>query len=70
MKRIVIVLTVIVILVAAGFTYWVYRDLHRRVSHAKSGQFIEINRGSSPSAVVKKLSAEGIIKNKWPICFT
>ena len=67
MKRIVIVLTVIVVLAAAGTAQWVYRDLHRRVSHAKSGQFIEINRGSSPSTVVKKLSGEGIIRNEWPI---
>ena len=37
------------------------------MNHSKSGQFIEINRGSSPSAVVKKLSSEGIIKNEWPI---
>ena len=67
MKRIVIVLTVIVVLAAAGTAQWVYRDLHRRVSHARTGQFIEINRGSSPSTVVKKLSGEGIIKNEWPI---
>lgn len=67
MKRILLVLIVIVILVAGAACFWIYRDLHRPVNHAKSGQFIEISRGSSPAAVIRKLNNEGIIKNEWPL---
>ena len=67
MKRILIVLLIVVLLAAAGFSVWVYRDLHRPVQHAKSGQFIEIPRGSSPATVVRKLNQEGILKSEWPL---
>jgi UPF0755 protein len=67
MKRIAIIIVVVLVLVAGGATHWVYRDLHSRVSHPKSGQFIEVSRGSSPAAVIKKLSSEGIIKHEWPV---
>ena len=48
-------------------TAWTYSDLHKPFSHRKSGQYIEIPKGSSPSAVVKKLASEGIIKHEWPL---
>jgi len=67
MKRIAIIIAAVLGLVAAGTTVWVYRDLHHRVSHPRSGQFIEVSRGSAPAAVIKKLSNEGIIKHEWPI---
>ncbi len=46
---------------------WIYSDLHKPVTHAKTGQYIEIPKGSSPSAIVNKLAAEGVIKNEWPL---
>ena len=46
---------------------WIYSDLRKPITHDKSGQYIEIPRGSSPSAIVKKLAAEGIIKHEWPL---
>lgn len=67
MKRILIVAIVIVVLGAGATSFWIYRDLHKRVSHSRSGQFIEITRGSSPATVIRKLSNEGIIKNEWPV---
>src|SRR6185503_14044923 len=67
MKRIAIIIAAVLGLVAASTTVWVYRDLHHRVSHPRSGQFIEVSRGSAPAAVIKKLSNEGIIKHEWPI---
>ena len=67
MKPIAIIIVAVLVLVAAGATRWVYRDLHRRVSHPRSGQFIEVSRGSSPATVIKKLSNEGIIKHEWPV---
>ncbi|MGI8733166.1 MAG: endolytic transglycosylase MltG [Pyrinomonadaceae bacterium] len=67
MKRILIVAIVIVVLGAGATAVWIYEDLNRRVQHSRSGQFIEITRGSSPATVIRKLNNEGVIKNEWPV---
>jgi UPF0755 protein len=67
MKKIALILLAVVVLVGGAFSIWVYRSLHQPVVHARSGQYVEINRGTAPSAVIKKLSHEGIIKNEWPV---
>ncbi|HEU4480042.1 MAG TPA: endolytic transglycosylase MltG [Pyrinomonadaceae bacterium] len=67
MKRIFIILLALVILFSAASSFWIYRTLHQPLQHSKSGQFIEISRGSTPAAVVRKLTQEGIIKTEWPV---
>ena len=67
MKRIFIILIALVILVAGVSSFWIYRSLHQPVQHSKSGQFIEISRGSTPAAIVRKLTQEGILKTEWPV---
>jgi UPF0755 protein len=67
MKRLLLLLLILVLLTAGGLVAWAYSDLHKPVSHRKTGQYVEIQKGSSPSAVVKKLAAEGIIKHEWPL---
>jgi UPF0755 protein len=57
-----------VILLAGGAAgAWVYSDLRQPINHNKSGQYIEIPKGSSPSAIIKKLTAEGVLKHEWPL---
>ncbi len=67
MKRIFLAILFLGLVTAAVMTAWTYSDLHKPFSHRKSGQYIEIPKGSSPSAVVKKLASEGIIKHEWPL---
>ncbi len=67
MKKILIALLAIIILAGAGAGWWVYSDLRQPISHNKSGQYIEIPKGSSPAAIIKKLAAEGILKSEWPL---
>ena len=67
MKRLIILIIVVLVLAVAGLGAWTYSDLHKPVAHAKTGQYIEIPKGSSPSAIIKKLAAEGVIKNEWPL---
>ena len=67
MKKILIALLAVILVAGAAAGWWVYSDLRQPISHNKSGQFIEIPKGSSPSAIVKKLAAEGILKNEWPL---
>ena len=67
MKRLIILIIVVALLAIAGLGGWVYYDLRKPVTHAKTGQYIEIPKGSSPSAIIRKLSAEGVLKNEWPL---
>ena len=67
MKRILLALLLLILITASASAIWAYRDLHTPVQHTKHGQYVEIPRGSSPTAVVSKLADEGIIKHKWPL---
>lgn len=67
MKRILLIVSLVILVIAAVGAVWVYRDLHTPIRHSKQGHYVEIPRGSSPTAVVSKLAAEGIIKHKWPL---
>ena len=67
MKRLILVIIAVVLLAGAASGAWIYSDLRKPIAHNKSGQYIEIPRGSSPSSIVKKLAAEGIIKHEWPL---
>ena len=66
-KRFALILLVVVVLASGAFTFWIYRSLRQPVVHSRSGQFIEIQRGTAPGSVIRKLSHEGIIKNEWPV---
>ena len=67
MKRLIILVLAIILLAGVASGAWIYSDLHKPVSHDKSGQYIEIPKGSSPSAIIKKLVAEGVLKHEWPL---
>ena len=67
MKRLIILIIVVGLLAAAAVGAWTYRDLHTPTTHTKTGQYIEIPKGTSPSAIVSKLVAEGVIKHEWPL---
>ncbi|HEX3282417.1 MAG TPA: endolytic transglycosylase MltG [Pyrinomonadaceae bacterium] len=67
MKRILLIVFLLLLVLAGGATAWAYRDLHTPARHNKHGQYVEIPRGSSPTAIVNRLASEGIIKHKWPL---
>ena len=67
MKRLIILIVLVGLLATAAFGAWTYRDLHTPIAHTKSGQYIEIPKGTSPSAIVSKLVAEGVLKHEWPL---
>jgi len=64
--RILLALFITVLLGLAGGAYWIYRDLHKAVTHNKASRFVEIPRGSAPAVVAKRLAAEGVISHQWP----
>jgi peptidoglycan lytic transglycosylase G len=67
MKKLILLVLAILLLAGAATGAWVYSDLHKPVNHTKSGQYIEIPKGSSPSTIIKKLTAEGVLKHEWPL---
>ena len=67
MKKILIALLAVILLAGGAAGAWVYSDLRQPVNHNKSGQYIDIPKGSSPSAIIKKLTAEGVLKHEWPL---
>lgn len=67
--RILIALAVLIIAVPAGFSLWLYRELHATVVHGKANDYIEIPRRSTPEGIANKLLAEGVISRTWPLLF-
>lgn len=51
----------------AGLGLWARHALRTPAYHDKSGQYVQIPKGSSPATVIKRLRAEGIIKQEWPL---
>ena len=64
--RLLTVLAIILACAAAAFSFWIYRELHRPVSHSLSTQYIEIPRGSTPDEIISRLSSSGVIGRTWP----
>ena len=67
MKKIIIALLTVILVAGVAVGTWVYSDLRKPISHNKSGQYIEIPKGSSPTAIIKKLTAEGVLQHEWPL---
>lgn len=67
MKKLLLLVLAIILLAGAATAAWVYSDLRKPISHGKSGQYIEIPKGSSPAAIIQKLTAEGVLKHEWPL---
>ena len=67
MKRLILLIIVVGLLAAAGLAAWTYSNLHKPISHSKNGKYIEIPKGSSPSAIINKLAGEGVIQHEWPL---
>ena len=58
-----VALAVVVLLAPAGAFFWVYRSLQQPNEHAKSEEYIEITKGTTPNQIISKLASEGVIKN-------
>lgn len=67
MKRILLAILALIIAGVVGVGIWTYNDLRKPVTHSKSGHYIDIPKGSSPAAIIKKLSTEGVLKHEWPL---
>src|SRR5215217_4700110 len=60
-----LILAVVVIAAVAGLSYWLYSSLTAKHAHDKAGQYIVIEKGTTPSDIVGKLADEGVLPGKW-----
>ena len=67
MKRLIIIAALVLFLGAAIAVFWGFRELRSPVYHSMSGQYIEIPKGTSPTAIIYKLRSTGIIRHEWPV---
>lgn len=51
--------------VAAVSSYWLYSSLTAKRPHEKAGQYIVIEKGSTPSEIVGQLTDEGILPGRF-----
>ncbi len=59
--KIIFILAAVAVIAVIGMSYWLYSSLATAHPHEKANEFIVIEKGSSPSAIVDKLTAEGVI---------
>ncbi|MEP6705060.1 MAG: endolytic transglycosylase MltG, partial [Acidobacteriota bacterium] len=63
--KILFMLALVAIVLAIGVSYGLYSSLSTAHAHQKANQFIVIEKGTSPAAIVDKLAAEGVIDNPF-----
>jgi UPF0755 protein len=65
--RLLLALAILLLAVAGGFSFWLYRELHRPLAHQHSNDYIEIQRGSTPDGIGNILVGEGVLRRSWPL---
>jgi UPF0755 protein len=65
--KILFALFTLLILIVIGVSYWLYSSLNSPHSHAKSAEFVQIEKGSTPNQILDKLSDEGILSSKFAV---
>lgn len=63
--KILFLFVVVAVLIVIGCSYWLYSSLTTVHAHDKANEFIVIEKGSSPAAIVDKLTAEGVIASPF-----
>jgi conserved hypothetical protein, YceG family len=53
----------LLIILASGFSYWLYHSLNTPHSHDKANEFVVIEKGSTPKEIIAKLADDGIISS-------
>src|SRR5688572_3034489 len=59
--KILFALAIVAILAVSGISFWLYKSLTTAHLHEKANQFITIEKGSTPGAIIDQLAVEGVI---------
>jgi UPF0755 protein len=63
----VVFLVIAAIAVLGGVSYWLQTALTTPMGHDKTGQYIVIEKGSTPAQIIAKLKGDGIIASETPL---
>jgi len=64
--KVLILIALVVGVAVGGFLYWLQTGLTTPVEHSKSQEYIVIEKGSTPSQIVARLAAEGVLASSTP----
>lgn len=64
-KRLIIFLAFFLIVAAGGFLLWAKQELQSPLTHPRSGEYIEIARGSTPDQIINALETRDVIRRGW-----
>lgn len=70
MRKLLIVVVLLGLVSAAavgGTAFWVKRAMNSPHEHAKANEYISIEKGTAPPAVIGRLVSEGVIENGTPV---
>ena len=63
--RLLLLALTLLILSAALFSAWAYRELQTPHEHTHAGEYLEIKRGTNPEEIVNTLANAGVIRRGW-----
>ena len=61
--KVIFILAAVAVLALIGLSYSLYASLTSATAHDKANQFIVIEKGSTPAAIIDKLAAEGVVSS-------
>ena len=59
-------LLILAVIGVSLFSYWMYSSLNTAHEHAKSSEYIKIEKGSSPREIIAKLTTDVILLGELP----
>ena len=59
--KIIFVLLLLAVITICGLSYWVYGSVNNPHEHAKSAEYIKIEKGSTPKQIIEQLANDGIV---------
>ena len=63
--KVIFILAAAAVLVLIGVSYSLYASLTSATAHDRANQFIVIEKGSTPAAIIDKLAAEGVVSSPF-----
>ena len=61
--KVLFALFILVIILASGFSYWLYHSLDTPHNHDKANEFVVIEKGSTPKQIIAELADKDIISS-------
>ena len=64
-KRLLLLILFVLLVTVAALAGWSYRALHTAKAHDAGDEYITVTRGMTPTQIVRRLAAEGVVKHEF-----